>query len=98
MNARTAADRYVSFEGIDFEANMGRVIGHIARYLDGPVKGNPFWQRFADRMAAADAGGATIADKLLVLHAHVYYMVELFEDHDDEEALKDLQKLERECF
>lgn len=93
-----SADRYVSFAGIDFEGNMNTVLGHLRRYIDDPEKTNPFWERFKSRLAAASKESGTFYDQLLLLHSHVYYMVELFEDHDDEEALKALKKLEEECF
>ena len=91
-------DRYVSFLDLDFEGNMAVVLGHLRRYIDNPATTNAFWERFKQRMAAIDSGSGSITDKLLLLHSHVYYMVELFEDHDDEQALKDLKKLEEECF
>ena len=95
-----SVDRYVSFRGIDFEGNMRLVLGHLDRYVrpGGPAADNPFWKRFLERLAAARAGTGGIADELLLLHSHVYYLVDLFEDHDDEAALADLQRLERECF
>lgn len=92
------ADRYVTFNGIDFEGNMARVLTHLRRYIDHPAAGNKFWDLFKHRLAAAEQGNAAIQDKLLLLHSHVYYMVELFEEHDDTLALADLQTLEKECF
>jgi len=98
MNAAAQPDRYVSFLDIDFEGNMTRVLAHLRRYIDHPETGNAFWDRFKTRLEAIEAGKNSITDKLLLLHSHVYYMVELFEDHDDEQALKDLKTLEEECF
>lgn len=94
--ART--DRHVSFEGIDFEANMAAVLTHLRRYIDDPAFANPFWNRFLERLAAADSSERPFADRLLLMHAHVYYMAELFEDQDDEEAVAALRRLEIECF
>lgn len=94
--ART--DRYVSFEGIDFEANMAAVLAHLRRYIDDPAFANPFWNRFLERLAAADHSERPVADRLLLMHAHVYYMAELFEDQEDEEAVAALRRLEIECF
>lgn len=91
-------DRYVSFAGIDFDANMTAVLGHLHRYIDDPAWKNALWDRFAARLAAADEGETPVADRLLLLHSHVYYMAELFEDAEDEEALAALAKLEKECF
>ncbi len=90
--------RYTSFATIDFEANMAVVLGHLRRYIDDPARSNAFWERFKQRLAKAEGDRVPVADKLLLMHAHVYYMVELFEEHEDEEALAALKKLEEECF
>ncbi|GAA0555032.1 hypothetical protein FHS83_001814 [Rhizomicrobium palustre] len=92
------ADRYVSFAKIDFEANMAAVLNHLRRYIDDPAHSNAFWDRFKERLAKAEADAVPVADKLLLLHAHTYYMVELFEEHKDADALAALIKLEDECF
>lgn len=95
---RTTGDRYVTFEGIDFEGNMASVLTHLRRYIDDPAFANPFWERFRQRLAAAEQAERPVADRLLLMHAHVYYMAELFEDNDDAGALADLRRLEEECF
>lgn len=95
---RPTPDRYVSFTGIDFEANMAAVLGHLGHYIDAPAVANPFWNRFRERLALAAGSERPVADRLLLMHAHVYYMAELFEEHDDTEALAALQRLETECF
>jgi N(2)-fixation sustaining protein CowN len=94
----TASNRYVTFTDINFEANMHAVLAHLFRYIDDPANANPFWERFKARLAKAEADAVPSADKLLLLHSHVYYMAELFEDNDDEAALAALSKLEQECF
>ena len=94
----SAPDRYVSFLDIDFEGNIQAVLSHLRRYIDNPETGNAFWDRFKERLAKCEKGEAGTADTLLLLHSHVYYMVELFEDQDDEVALTALKKLEEECF
>ncbi len=91
-------DRYVSFSAIDFEENARAVLRYLFRYIDDPAVTNPFWERFKQRLTKAEADAVPVADKLLLLHSHVYYMAELFEDHEDESALAALAKLERECF
>lgn len=98
VTARDSNDRYVSFSGIDFDGNMKVVLDHLFRYIDDPAKTNPFWERFKERLAKAKDDAIPMQDQLLLLHSHVYYMVELFEDNDDEAALRDLKKLEEECF
>lgn len=91
-------DRYVSFKTIDFEGNMAAVLGHLRRHIDDPAKTNALWERFKERLAEAESGENVRADKLLLLHSHVYFMVDFFEEHEDEEALAALRKLEVECF
>lgn len=91
-------DRYVSFKNIDFEGNMRAVLGHLFRHIDDPAGSNALWERFKERLAEAERGGNVRADKLLLLHSHVYYMVDLFEEREDEAALAALRKLEVECF
>ena len=95
---RTINDRYVSFAGIDFEGNMQAVLAHLRRYIDDPAFANPFWERFRQRLAVAEDSERPVADRLLLMHAHVYYMAELFEDNDDADALAALHRLEEECF
>ena len=94
----STTDRYTTFTGIDCTGNSLRLVQAIRRHIDDPAKTNPFWERFKQRLAKATADEVPVADKLLLLHSHVYYMVELFEDHDDAEALTALKKLEEECF
>ncbi|MBS1184198.1 MAG: hypothetical protein H6Q99_4078 [Proteobacteria bacterium] len=95
---RTVNDRYVTFGGIDFEGNMEAVLTHLHRYIDDPAFANPFWDRFRQRLAVATEAERPVADRLLLMHAHVYYMAELFEDNDDAGALAALRRLEEECF
>lgn len=94
----TVTDRYVTFQGIDFEGNMQAVLVHLSRYIDDPAFANAFWERFRERLASADKAERPMADRLLLMHAHVYYMAELFEENDDEEAMTALRRLEEECF
>lgn len=91
-------DRYKSFSGIDFDANMEAVLQHLWRYVGTPETSNALWERFKERFDKAKADNLPVADRLLLLHSHVYYIRELFEDHDDEAALAALHKLEDECF
>lgn len=97
MDAMTDTDRYVSFRGIDCDANSLAVIAAIRRHIDQPDRTNAFWERFKDRLASADAVHARTADGLCLLCSHVYYIEELFEEYDDEDGLALLRKLEDEC-
>lgn len=98
MTTPEKTDRYVSFGAIDFDGNMRAVLGHLFRYIDDPAFANPFWDRFKQRLAKAEADSLPVADRLLLLHAHTYYMLELFEEQEDAAAIAALTKLEKECF
>ncbi|WP_026792472.1 N(2)-fixation sustaining protein CowN [Pleomorphomonas oryzae] len=93
-----ATNRYVTFQGIDFEGNIEAVLVHLRRYIDDPAVANPFWERFRQRLATAEQAERPMADRLLLMHAHLYYMAELFEDNDDTDALVALHRLEDQCF
>ncbi|MBS1165628.1 MAG: hypothetical protein H6R00_1653 [Proteobacteria bacterium] len=94
----SSSDRYVTFQSIDFEGNMDAVLVHLRRYIDDPAFANPFWDRFRRRLAEAEETERPVADRLLLMHAHVYTMAELFEDNEDADALAALRRLEEECF
>lgn len=90
--------RHVGFKNIDFEGNMRAVLGHPFRHIDDPAGSNALRERFKERPAEAERGGNVRADKPPLLHSRVYYMVDLFEEGEDEAALAALRKLEVECF
>lgn len=92
-----APDRYVSFKGIDCDDNAARVIAAIRRHIDNPANTNAFWEHFKVKLAQADAVRARTADGLCLLCSYVYMIDELFEEHDDQEGLALLRKLEDEC-
>lgn len=77
---------------------MRAVLQHLLRYIDDPAYANPFWDRFKTRLEKAEADAVPVADKLQLMHAHVYYMEELFEDAEDAAAIAALARLEQECF
>lgn len=90
-------DRYVSFRGINCEDNSTRLLAAIMAHINDPAKTNPFWERFKERIAKAEDVHARTADGLCLLCSHVYYIEELFDDHDDIDGLALLRKLEDEC-
>ncbi len=93
-----APDRYVSFKGIDCEANTRAVIDRILMHISDPAKSNPFWERFKVRLAeAGNDATARVADGMCLACSLVYAIDELFEEHDDAEGLAMLRRLEEEC-
>ena len=71
----------------------------VAELIEGPTLRRMLDERQARLLPEVAALVALpLADTLLLLHSHTYFMVELFEDHEDEAALAALLKLEEECF
>ncbi|WP_051379123.1 N(2)-fixation sustaining protein CowN [Derxia gummosa] len=87
-------DRYVSFRDIDFDGNVKRVLDHIERHRQRDP-GNRFIA-YLDKQRNSTRGARR--DDLLLLHSLANAVRDLFEAGDDEAALDDLDRLERECF
>jgi len=92
-------DRYVSFKGIDGDGNARRIVGMLRRYIDDPAQTNPFWERFKEKLAMtapdSESHGRQL-DELFLVHSYINNIRELFEDHDDIDALHLLQQVELE--
>jgi N(2)-fixation sustaining protein CowN len=91
------SDHYVSFKTIDCEGNSARLIQAVLRHIDDPARTNPFWDRFKQKLAAAENVHARTADGLCLLCSHIYYIEELFEEYEDSDGLALLRQLEDEC-
>ncbi|MEF2070244.1 N(2)-fixation sustaining protein CowN [Consotaella aegiceratis] len=90
-------DRYVSFKGIDCDANARAVIERVLMHIEDPEKSNAYWEQFKAKLEKAQDAANRQADELCLLCAAVSTMTELFEEHEDEEGLAILHKLEVEC-
>jgi hypothetical protein len=92
-------DRYVTFKGIDGEGNSRRLLELLRKYIDDPATSNPFWEKFKtglNRAGDASSGSGNRRDELLLVHSYINNIRELFEAHDDGEALGLLQQVEEE--
>ena len=92
-------DRYVTFKGIDGDGNSRRLMELLRRYVDDPATSNPFWERFKGMLALASAaqnGTGNRRDELLLVHSYINNLRELFEAHDDQEAIALLEQIEAE--
>lgn len=92
-------DRYVSFKNIDCEGNSKRLMVMLRRHIDQPERGNPFWDKFKEKLARCgqpDEGGRCI-DELFLIHTYINNLYELFEEYEDTSALALLEQIEREC-
>jgi len=87
-------DRYVSFAGIDCMGQASRVMECIERHHAIPSHNNAFWDYFFRKRTGE---GGPKHDDLLLVHSHLNQIRELFEEWDDQEALKLLDRIEDEC-
>lgn len=87
-------DRYVSFKGLDCDANARMVMQCIDRQLAIPGHNNEFWDYFNKKRAG---NSVSKPDELFLIHSNINQVRELFETWQDEAALELLIKLEEEC-
>jgi len=100
MSATKEPDRYVSFKGIDFEGNTQRVVDLLQRHLDNPESDNPFYRKLSEYLDRVEKGvpvNGKHMDKLFFIHCYMNNILEVFEDAGDEEGVRMLAKVEREC-
>ena len=99
MQVEIKPDRYVSFVGIEGDKNSLELVHLLRRYIDGPLLGNPFWEKFKEKLARVgqpDLNGGRCLDELFLIHSYINNIRELFEEHDDLPALELLEKIETE--
>ena len=96
----TTSDRYVTFINIDCAGNSRRLMELLRRHIDDPARSNPFWEKFKEKLALVglpqENGGRSL-DELFLIHTYINNLYEIFEEFEDEEALRLLQQIEREC-
>lgn len=92
-------DRYVTFKGIEGDANARKLMTMLRRHIDDPFRTNPFWEMFKEKLTiagSADANNGRMLDELFLVHSYINNIRELFEEYRDVEALELLQKIEEE--
>ncbi len=92
-------DRYVTFKGIDGDANARSLMAMLRHYIDDPATTNAFWERFKEKLAmtgSAEANHGRVLDELFLVHSYINNIRELFEEQNDQEALALLQQVEEE--
>lgn len=92
-------DRYVSFVGIDGDANAQELMRLLRVHIDDPGKSNRFWELFKAKLAQVgqpDPEGGRCLDELFLIHSYINNIRELFEEYDDQPALSLLEKIEIE--
>lgn len=99
MHATNKPDRYVSFNGIEGDANARELMQMLRLHIDDPTKSNRFWELFRDKLARVgqpDQNGGRCLDELFLIHSYINNIRELFEEYDDQPALALLEKIELE--
>ncbi|TLS17554.1 N(2)-fixation sustaining protein CowN [Azospira oryzae] len=95
--AAAAADRYVSFEGIDCWHNACAVVARVLHHYEGPERTNKYWEYFVAKIPPGYYSGEPTEDLLYLVCSNTYYIEELFEKFGDAEGLQLLQRAELEC-
>jgi len=94
-------ESYVSFKNIDCFENACSVVDNMLRILDEPKNMNAYWEKFIPKIPKAyysrDAKDDTKEELLYLVCSNSFYIIELFEEVDDEEAIYALEKCEQEC-
>lgn len=92
-------DRYVTFRGIEGDANARRLIDMLRRYMSDPAKSSPFWGYFGKKLSqvgSAEANHGRKVDELFLVHAYINNIRDLLEEYEDHEALELLHQIEKE--
>jgi N(2)-fixation sustaining protein CowN len=98
MQEESKPDRYVSFAGIEGDKNSLELVTMLRTYIDDPDRGNPFWDKFKEKLARVgqpDLSGRCL-DELFLIHSYINNIRELFEFYEDLPALELLEKIETE--
>ena len=90
---REAYDRYVSFQGCDWEGRSERVMARLQDHFER--RSSPFWPYFFEQRDKAHRQGL---DDLRVLHNYVSTLRELLEELGDLDTLAMLEDLEETCM
>ena len=88
-------DRYVSFEGIECDAQAQRVLRCIRDCIEAPDDPPSTWRGYFERKL--DEIARLGQDELFFVGSQVNYIRELFEHHRHGEGLALLDRIEDEC-
>ncbi len=98
MQQSVLPDRYVSFVGIEGDKNSRELMMMLRLHIDDPGKTNRFWELFKEKLLLCSRPGpnGVRQDELYLVHAYINNIRELFEEYDDQPALKLLEQIEIE--
>ncbi len=94
-------ESYVSFNNIDCFENACVVLDHMLRVLEDPKNMNIYWKKIVPMIPKAyysrDPKDDPKEEVLYLVCSNSFYLDELFEKADDEDAIDALNKCEQEC-
>lgn len=94
-------ESYISFKDIDCFENACSVIDNLLRLCKNPQLNNAYWEKFITKIPEAyysrDPKKDSTEALLYLVCSNAFYIIELFELADDDEAIHALEKCEQEC-
>ena len=94
-------ESYTSFKDIDCFENACMVVDNMLRLLEEPKNNNAYWEKFVPKIPKAyytrDAKDDTKEELLYLVCSNSFYIIEMFEEADDDDAIHSLEKCEQEC-
>lgn len=94
-------ESYISFKDIDCFENACSVIDNLIRICENSKFKNAYWEKFIDKIPEAyyarDPKKDSSEALLYLVCSNSFYIIELFEEANDEEAILSLDKCEQEC-
>lgn len=101
LNEIRVDESYISFKNIDCFENACVVIDNMLRVLENPKNMNIYWKKIVPMIPKAyytrNAKDDTTEALLYLVCSNSFYLDELFEKAEDEQAIMALNKCEQEC-
>lgn len=89
-----AADRYLSFIGLDCDAKASRMVVALRQVMNEAGRADPFWDYFQAKLNGTKGPSH---DALYHLHCHLNDLRDLLDRWDERELAALLETLEVEC-
>lgn len=94
-------ETYITFKNIDCFENACLVVDNLLRICKNPKYNNEYWEKFISKIPEAyyarDQKKDPTEALLYLVCSNSFYIIELFEEADDDEAIHALDKCEQEC-
>lgn len=94
MSAPHSRDRYITFEGLDCDANASRIVTTIRQAIDSDALPDKWTDYFSKKLQEKERLGV---DDLFFIGSQVNTIYALLEEIDDQETHELLYQVEQEC-